>query len=227
MLRTPCKIALSLATSLLVALAAPTMAGALDTFLPAVGVWRTETDSGKEVLKVDGSVWKRGQLAPQLQQSAVRIFGEKAPMFIRSVMAAANSPIAIFAGVQDFQAGALTVRFKPQAGKSGQAGGIFFDLHENGNYYVLRANALEDTLILFQYKFGQRYTLKEAKNAPAKTGAWHDLKVVLNGKTVQGYLNGKQLLEYTLGQEVTGKVGLWSKDDSVVLFEGFRAQPVE
>ena len=214
-----------LALALLLAFAALASAGVLENFLPVVGVWRADWENGQEVLAVDGSAWKRGQAAPQLQQSAVRIFRDKAAVFVTSALAAANFPLAVCADVQDFQGGALSVRFKPLAGKSDQAGGIAFDLHENGDYLVLRANALESNLILFRYTNGRRSALKEVGNAPAPTGAWSELKLVVAGTSLKGFLNGKPLLEYTLDHPVSGKVGLWSKDDSVALFEGFTARP--
>ncbi len=220
-MRLACKTSLCIA--LFLALVVSCLAGVLDVFQPAVGLWRADSDGGREVLKVDGSAWRKGQVAPQLQQSAVRIFGENAGTFIKSTRDAAYFPIAVASDVKDFQDGTLSVRFKPLAGRSDQAGGIFFGLHDDGNYYVLRANALESNLILFHYKFGQRYTLKEVKNAPAPTGAWSELTVTVQGTTVKGSLNGKLLLEYTIDRSASGKVGLWSKDDSVVVFEGFKA----
>ena len=202
-------------------LAVAASAAGLDELLPVVGVWRVQTDAGKQVLEVDGSAWKRGQVSAEFQQSATKVFGEKAGEFAKRVSSAANFPFAIFAGVQDFHDGEITVRFKPLAGKSDQAAGILFDLKENGDYLVLRANALEDNLILFRYQNGRRSAVKEVKNAPAPSGIWHDLKVTVNGKELKGFLDGKLLLEQPLENPVSGKVGLWSKDDSVTLFEGF------
>jgi len=224
-IRAPWKAASVLGLGALLALAAFASAGVLDEFLPAVGVWRAEMDNGKEVLKVDGSAWKRGQVVPGFEQSAARMWGEKAGAFVKRVSSAANFPFAVFAGVHDFQGGTLTVCFKPLAGTSDQAGGILFDLKENGDYLVLRANALEDNLILFRYKDGRRSSLKAEGNAPAPRGAWNELKAEVKGDALKGYLNGKLLLEYTLDAPVSGKVGVWSKDDSVALFEGFIAQP--
>lgn len=205
----------------LAAFASPTGPEAL---LPVVGVWQAGTDEGKEVLKVDGSAWKRGRVAAQFQQSAIRLWSDKSPEFMKSVVWAANFPFAVYEDAQDFQAGSLSVRFKPLAGTSDQAAGIIFNLKQNGDYLVLRANALENNVILFEYKNGHRTALKEIENTPPPTSIWNELQVIVSGRDVKGYLNGTLLLQHVLAQPVSGKVGLWSKDDSVVLFEGFTAR---
>jgi hypothetical protein len=57
------------------------------------------------------------------------------------------------------------------------------------------------------------------------TGVWHDLVLQVNGTSVQGALDGKMLLQQDLPEPVSGKVGLWSKADSVVYFDDFIVQP--
>jgi len=59
----------------------------------------------------------------------------------------------------------------------------------------------------------------------ATTRQWQDLKVRISGAKVEGYLNGKLYLEHTLPAPVSGKIGVWSKADSVVYFDDYRVVP--
>ena len=168
-----------------------------DLFTPIVGVWKVENADGTYVLRVDGSQ--------------------------HAVSAQEHFPIAEYSGIKDFHEGEILVRLKPLSGQSDQAGGIFFDRKQNGDYIVLRANALENNLNLYSYKAGRRVPIKEVGNAPAQAEKWHELKVVITGMSVKGYLDGALLLEHTLDSTVSGGIGLWSKDDSVTLFKDFHA----
>jgi len=173
----------------------PGLSSAGDAFTPINGVWSVENVDGASVYRVDGSQHK---------------------VSIRE-----HFPIAVYSEVKDFHEGELSVRFKPLSGKSDQAGGIVFDRKENGDYLVLRANALEGNLNLYRYVSGLRTPIKEVGNAPAPAGTWHELKIVIIGTSVKGYLDGALLLEHTLDHTVSGGIGLWSKDDSVTLFKDF------
>jgi hypothetical protein len=99
--------------------------------------------------------------------------------------------------------------------------GIAFDLKENGDYLVIRANALENNLVLFKYVKGKRTSVEWARNAPTATLQWHTLRVSVKGRRVQGLLNGKLYLEHDVETPVSGRVGVWSKADSVVMFDDF------
>jgi hypothetical protein len=114
--------------------------------------------------------------------------------------------------------GRISVRFRALAGREDQAGGIAFAVQPNGDYLILRGNALEDNLILFQFKNGRRSTLKEVSKVPTKSGQWHELRLVVDGNHVTGAMDGKEYLQYDLGHAPSGRVGVWSKADSVVDF---------
>jgi hypothetical protein len=68
--------------------------------------------------------------------------------------------------------------------------------------------------------------MKWIRNTPTATRQWHDLKLSIRGMTVESYLDGKLSLTHKLSAPVSGKVGLWSKADSFVYFEGFEVKPV-
>jgi len=114
-----------------------------------------------------------------------------------------------------------TVRFKPVSGKDDQAAGIIFHVQDKDNYYILRANALEDNVIFFRYGSGSRATLKEG-SAKVPTGKWQELKLEAEGNRFRGYLDGQLVVETTDDTYAVGGVGLWTKADSVTCFDDFR-----
>jgi hypothetical protein len=113
------------------------------------------------------------------------------------------------------------VRFKPISGKDDQAAGIIFRVQDKDNYYIVRANALEDNLIFFRYASGKRTTLKEGA-VKVPSGEWQELRLEVEGDHFRGFLNDKQIVEATDGAYKAGGVGLWTKADSVTLFDDLR-----
>jgi len=195
------------------------------SFVPAVGNWLIGTDGNNKVLVVDGRKWSEGQASAGLADKARSLYGERYAEFLDNVKAYAYFPFAVFKDLQDFKEGEIAVRFKPIAGRIDQAAGIVFNLKLNGDYLILRANALENNLVLFQYIRGKRSSVKWIRNTPTATQSWHDLKLDVSGTSIKGYLDGKLYLEHTLPSVVSGKVGVWSKADSFVYFDDFRVRP--
>lgn len=193
----------------------------LKSFAPAVGVWSSVKDGDRTVLMVDGRKWTRGKPSPELAASARGLYGERSAEFERSVAGHANFPFAVFTGLADFTDGEIAFRFKSVQGKEDQAAGIIFDIKPNGEALILRANALEDNLILFQYANGRRIAVKTVDEVPTAKGVWHDLKLVVKGTKLEGFLDGKLFLEQALQKPVSGRIGVWSKDDSVMLLDDF------
>jgi hypothetical protein len=195
------------------------------SFVPAVGNWLIGVDGNNKVLVVDGRKWSEGQAAAGLADKARAIYGERYAEFLDNVKAYAYFPFAVFKDVQDFKEGEISLRFKPIAGRIDQAAGIVFNLKPNGDYLILRGNALENNLVLFQYMRGKRSPVKWIRNTPTATQKWHDLKLEVSGTSVKGYLDGKLYLEHTLDSPVAGRVGVWSKADSFVYFDDFQVRP--
>jgi hypothetical protein len=115
----------------------------------------------------------------------------------------------------------MSVRFKPVAGKDDQAAGIIFHIQDANNYYILRANALEDNVIFFRYGSGVRTTLKEA-SAKVLSGQWQELRVEVTGNRFRGFLNDQLVVETTDDAYKLGKVGQWTKADSVTCFDNVK-----
>jgi len=189
---------------------------------PVVGVWRVGVDGQNKVLVIDGGKWKKGQASAGLADKARALYGDRYAEFLDNVKAYAYFPLAVGRGIDDFRDGEISLRFKPMSGRIDQAAGIVFNLKPNGDYLVVRANALEDNLVLFKYIRGKRSSVKWIKKTPTPTLQWHDLKVRIDGKHVQGYLDGKLLLEDDWTDPISGRVGIWSKADSVVYIDDFK-----
>jgi hypothetical protein len=117
--------------------------------------------------------------------------------------------------------GFVEVKFKPVSGREDQAGGVVWRWKDANNYYVARANALENNVSLYYTEGGRRKTLKYV-DAPVAAGAWHVLRVEYGGAHVRVLLDGKACIEMD-DTHITGAgaVGVWTKADSVTLFDDF------
>ena len=111
----------------------------------------------------------------------------------------------------------VSMKFKPISGQVDASGGIVFRFND-GKYYVVRANALEDNFRLYSYDRGRRQLASASVKAPA-LGQWHTVRVVALGDHFQGWLNGKPLLEHRDTRFRSGGVGLWTKADSITAFD--------
>jgi len=125
--------------------------------------------------------------------------------------------------------GFVEVKFKPVSGKEDQAGGVIWRVRDANNYYIARANALEGNVVLYKTVNGKRssldivgrkggYGVKE----PVGSGQWHTLRVEFADNHFKLTFDGKHLFDV---QDTTfteaGKVGVWTKADSVTLFDDF------
>jgi hypothetical protein len=200
--------------------------GESSKFLSVVGNWVIVDDGGKQVMAVDGRQWQKGQPAGGLAEKAREIYGSRHEEFIDNVKAFAYFPYAVAKEFEDFHDGEISVRFKLVAGQLDQCAGILFNLKPNGDYLAVRFNAKEDNVVLWTFKEGKRsFVKKGSENVPLEMNQWHTLQISVKGTNLQASLNGKHLLDYTLAEPVSGKVGLWSKTDSVTYFDEFTVTP--
>ena len=197
------------------------------SFLSVVGVWRIESEGDRKVLTVDGRQWKEGQSSAGLADKARALYGERYAEFLDRVQAYAYFPYSVFQEVADFRNGEITVRFEGLSGRIDQGAGILFNLKPNGDYLTIRANCLENNLVLWKFEKGKRSSVKWVRNTPTATHQWHDLKVRIAGAKVEGYLDGKLYLQHTLPEPVSGRIGLWSKADSHMYFADFATTPAD
>jgi hypothetical protein len=197
------------------------------SLLPVVGVWRIEREGEKKILAVDGRKWKEGQSSAGIADKARALYGDRYAEFLDRVQAYAYYPYVVAKDVQDFQNGEISIRFKGISGRIDQGAGILFNLKTNGDYLTIRANCLENNVVLWKFEKGRHSSVKWIRDTPTPSGQWHNLKVRIAGNKVEGYLNGKLYLEHTLTDPVTGRVGLWSKADSHVYFDEFALSPAK
>lgn len=141
-------------------------------------------------------------------------------------------PLAIYEKAS-FTNGSLTVRFKAISGERDQAAGLVWRYRDPDNYYIVRANALEDNVVLYKVEGGKRLSL-EPKDTPSKTygvkhkvpkQTWSTLKVSFDGPRFEVSFGGAKIMEI---EDKTftapGKTGFWTKADSVTYFDDFQIE---
>ncbi len=121
-----------------------------------------------------------------------------------------------------FKDGTIEVSFKALEGVEDQGGGGIWRVQDANNYYIARANPLENNFRLYYVKNGKRKTLDSAKvKVPANR--WHTIMIIHKRDRIEGYLNGEKLLQdkdSTLPEE--GGVGVWTKADAATNFDDFK-----
>jgi len=117
--------------------------------------------------------------------------------------------------------GSVEVKFKPISGNEDAAGGVVWRWKDGDNYYIARANALENNVSLYHTTNGRRITIKYV-DAPVAKNQWHTLKVDFSGKSIRVAFDGKVYITQE-DDHITGAgaVGLWTKADSVTAFDDF------
>ena len=117
--------------------------------------------------------------------------------------------------------GFVEVKFKPVSGKEDQAGGVIWRARDANNYYIARANALEDNVTIYHTINGKRVAFKSI-NTKVTSGAWHTLRVDFEGNKFAVTFDSNKVIEATdQSFPNAGKVGVWTKADSVTLFDDF------
>jgi hypothetical protein len=135
-------------------------------------------------------------------------------------------PLAIYQplSAKDVEA---TVRFKPVEGRIDQAGGIAVRLTSPEDYYVVRANALEDNVRFYKVVHGRRIQL-EGIDIPVLGGQWHMLGLRAEGNRFTVSYDGRVVFAaFDDTYSDTGQVALWTKADSVTLFDTIAITPLE
>lgn len=117
--------------------------------------------------------------------------------------------------------GYVEVKFRSISGREDQAGGVLWRWKDGDNYYVARANALENNVSLYYTEGGSRRTIKYV-DAPVSGNVWHTLRVNFQGTHIEVILNGKSYIQLDDNHiSAAGAVGVWTKADSVTAFDDF------
>ena len=164
---------------------------------PIVGHWEHSADGSDAMVVADARKWKT--------EPATTPF-----------------PVAAVRGVNSFSNGTLRVQFKLVGGESDQAAGIAFGITPGSEYYYARYNTKDGNVALWQFVNGDRKRILDgADHMQLPLGTWHELKVEVTGTKVTASVGDKLRLEHTLAAPVTGRVGFWTKRDSITAFKGF------
>ncbi len=183
-----------------------------DSFEGVVGDWYIAERAGARGLKVDGSRWRNGEPSANLAEQAKRLYGERYAEFLDGVKAFAFFPLAVYKA--DVPPGDIRISVR-------------FSVGPDGSYLGARANALEDNMLFFRVVKGKRTIIDTIRNVVTPSKTWHTLAVDLRGKQLVVELDGKKRFEKTLDAVPSGRVGLWSKADSQVVFDDFSVQRIE
>ena len=120
----------------------------------------------------------------------------------------------------------LSVKCKPVAGKGDQGCGLVFRFRDADNYYVVRANALEDNVRLYHVVKGRRVQFA-GWDGKVASGVWHALSIQAKGTHFEVSFNGKKVIDTTDDTFAdAGKVGVWTKADSIIYFDDLSVEPL-
>jgi hypothetical protein len=171
-----------------------------------------------------------GQPRWDVVRDATSPVGERVLAQVSDDQTSGRFPLAIYEGIESVD-GSVSVRFKPISGRVDQAAGLVWRYQDPRNYYVVRANALENNVVLYKVDNGRRVPLPPVgrgddygveHRVPAQ--GWSTLAVAFSGTRFVVTFDGAPLFEVEDSTFTSaGKVGLWTKADSVTYFDGFEA----
>jgi hypothetical protein len=191
------------------------------SFEGVVGDWYVAEMAQARGLKVDGAKWRNGEPSVNIADQAKRLYGDRYAEFLDGVKAFAFFPLAVWKGERPPGDIRVSMRFYPEAGRVDQAAGIAFAIAPDGSYLGARANALEDNILFFRVVKGKRTLVDTIRNTSTPSKTWHTFAIELRGRQLSVELDGRKRYEKTLDADPAGRLGLWSKADSQVLFDDF------
>ena len=115
----------------------------------------------------------------------------------------------------------LEVSFLPIAGKADMGGGLIWRAADDRNYYLTRANPLEQNIRIYRVVNGIRHMLKNFDQT-IDSKKWHTLHVITLGCQIQVLYDEKPVLDLCDETFTTGRIGLWTKSDAVTYFDDLR-----
>jgi hypothetical protein len=134
-------------------------------------------------------------------------------------------PIAVYEG-RAWRDVSLSVRFKALSGKVDQAGGLIFRAKDDNNYYLVRSNALEDNTRFYHVIAGKREQIASI-DMRVTPNEWHELAIEAVGNSFIVKYDGEKVIEATDETlKEAGQVGVWTKADSVTLFDDLTIEPI-
>jgi hypothetical protein len=194
--------------------------------LGVVGQWIEEKDGADAIVRVDG-VPGRVPSAAEIERAATTLFGRLEPAFAANAGSPGAFSLGVLSNVLRFTEGTFRARFKLVSGASDQTAGLVFDLEPNGEYLYARYNTKDGNLALWRFADGTREVIAHGEqHVQLPLGVWHELAVTITGSRLVAVANNGALrFEHALPEAVDGRVGFWTKRDSVTQFKDVRVTP--
>ena len=199
------------------------------TLLPLSGTWRADYEKVDskvmQVLTIDGSAASKSPDA----DAAQTLFGDKSAGFVAALAAPGAFPLAAVRDIKTFSTGTLEVSFKLVSGATDQTAGIVFNLQPDGSYTYARYNTKDGKVAVWKFEKGERTVLQHGEvHEQLPLNQWHTLQVTVmpdytrKGAVVAATVKGTTLaVRHTLPTPVEGRLGVWTKTDSVTSFKHF------
>ncbi len=188
----------------------------LQNFYTHGGLWKLHQEDGSVYGMQDGS--RAGfDISSGIARIAGKIMGPQLQEFLDTMEAYYYFPLAV-AKESETADGTVSVRVQPRKGHIDRAGGLVFGLRNAANYFVFRINALEDNAILFEYVNDRRIERASVREE-IRSNRWYQLAVRIQGSRISCLLDDRLVIEYEASAPVEGSIGIWTKADSVTLFD--------
>lgn len=188
------------------------------TLVPVSGTWTPDYENAEQILTIDGAAPAK---APDADAARV-LFGEASAGFVKALAAPGAFPLAVVRDIREFSGGRLAVRFKLIAGETDQTAGIAFSLKPDGSYTYARYNTKDGNVAVWKFENGARNVLLDGElHEQLARDEWHTLEVTVTGQAVSATAAGRLTVRHTLEHPVSGRVGVWTKTDSVTAFREF------
>lgn len=192
-------------------------------FVVLAGNWTVREEGGERMLRVDGTEWKTGTPPQNLESKATALFPSSAAAFAERVKAGLQFPYGVERSIDTFSDGEIQVDFRLIGGASDQFASMLFGLDANGDHHAYRYNTKDGDTALWKVVNGQRERIHHGGvHLEVPMGEWRTLRMRVRGADITGWVNDTQTLQFTLPAAVSGKVGLWSKADSVTDYRHYR-----
>ena len=191
-----------------------------EVLVPLSGTWTAEYEDGRQILTVQGAAERK---APDAAAAATLFGAAGGTSIVQSLAAPGAFTISAARAISDFRGGQISVRFKLVSGATDQTAGIVFNLKPDGSYTYARYNTKDGNVAIWKFENGARTVLKHGEaHEQLPPNTWQTLTVTITGAEVSASAHGGRLtVSHTLPAPVSGRVGTWTKNDSVTSFRDY------
>jgi hypothetical protein len=196
--------------------------GSASGVVGVVGHWVEQVDGDTPVIRVDG---RPGQVPPaaEVERISASLFGRVEPAFVANATAPGAFSLAVLPRPASFSEGTYRAGFRLVSGATDQTAGLVFDLRPNGEYLYARYNTKDGNLALWRFANGTREVIAHGEqHVQLPLGAWHEIAITITGTRLVATVNSTLRFEQVLPRRVEGRVGFWTKRDSVTMFKDVR-----